>query len=71
MTRDAAEPGSRSGDFGTRRKLRMLRQIVGDLKPGGLAGNVEVALRAYTRVIIESAKRDPQFRGAIRSVYNR
>ena len=49
----------------------MLRQIVGDLKPGGFARCVEVAFGAYAWVIIEPAKSNPEFRDAIRAVYNR
>jgi hypothetical protein len=59
------------GDFGTRRKLQVLRQIVGDLKPGGFARYEEVAFGAYTRVIIEPAKSNSEFGGAFRTVYNR
>jgi hypothetical protein len=53
-----------------RRKLRVLWKIVGDLKPRGFARHKEVALRAYTRVIIETTKSNSEFRGAIRAVYN-
>ena len=60
----------RSGDFGMRRKLCVLWQVVGDLKPGGFARHEEVAFRAYNRVIIETAKSNSEFRSAIRAVYN-
>jgi hypothetical protein len=56
--------------FGTRRKLRVLWQIAGDLKPGGCTGYEEVAFGAYTWVMIETAKSNSEFRGAIRAVYN-
>jgi hypothetical protein len=59
-----------SGDFGTRRKLRVPREIVGDLKPGGFARYEEVAFGAYTWVIIETAKSNSEFWRAIRAVYN-
>jgi hypothetical protein len=49
----------------------VLRQVVGDLKPWGFARYEEVAFGAYTWVIIEAAKSNSEFRGAIRSVYNR
>ena len=49
----------------------MLRQIVGDLKPGGFAGHVEVAFGPHTWVIIETAKSNTEFRSAFRPVYNR
>ena len=49
----------------------MLGQVVGDLKPGGFARHEEVALQAYPRVVIETAKSNSEFRGAIRAVYNR
>ena len=49
----------------------MLGQVVGDLKPGGFARHEEVAFGPYTRVIIEPAKRNSEFRGAIRAVHDR
>ena len=49
----------------------MLRQIVGDLEPGGFARHEEVALGAYTWVIVKAAKSNSEFRGALRAVYNR
>ena len=49
----------------------MLRQIVGDLEPGGFACYEEVPFGAYSRVIIQTAKSNSEFRGAIRTVYNR
>lgn len=52
------------------RKLRVLRQVVGDLKPGGFACYEEVAFGAYTWVVIETAKSNSEFRGAFRAVYN-
>jgi hypothetical protein len=60
-----------SPDFRPSRKLRVLRQIVSDLKPGGFARYEEVALRAHTWVIIETTKSNSEFRSAIRAVYNR
>jgi hypothetical protein len=60
-----------SPDFGKRRKLGVLRQIVSDLKPRCFARHEEVTFGAYTWVIIETAKRNSEFRGAIRAVYNR
>ena len=44
----------------------MLRSIVGDLRPGGFARCVDAAFGAYTWVIIETAKRNSEFRGSIR-----
>ena len=49
----------------------MLRQMVGDLKPGGFARHVKVAFGAYAWVIIETAKSNSEFRRAIRAVHNR
>ena len=49
----------------------MLRQIVGDLEPGGFACYEEVPFGAYSRVIIQTAKSNAEFRGAFRAVYNR
>src|SRR5215469_18642428 len=65
-----ASRASSSGAFGTRRQRRVLRQIVGDLEPGGFARYEEVAFGAYTWVIIKTAKSNSEFRGAIRAVYN-
>jgi len=48
----------------------VLREFVGDLKPGRFARYEEVAFGAYTWVIIETAKSNSEFRGAIRAVYN-
>jgi hypothetical protein len=48
----------------------MLRQIVSDRKPGSFARYEEVALGAYTGVIIETAKSNSEFRGAIGAVDN-
>ena len=48
----------------------MLRQIVGDLEPGGFAPYVEVAFGPYTWVIVESAKSNSEFRGAFRAVHD-
>jgi hypothetical protein len=53
-----------------RRKLHVLWQIAGDLKPGSLARHEKVAFGAYTRVIIEAAKGNSEFRGATRAVHN-
>jgi len=53
-----------------RRKFRVLRQIVGDLKPGRFVRYVEVAFGPHTRVIVESAKGNSEFRGAVRAVHN-
>jgi len=44
--------------------------MVGDLKPGGFARHEEVAFGTNTRVIIETAKSNSEFWGAIRAVYN-
>ena len=55
---------------GRRRELRVLWQVVGDLKPGGFARYKEVAFGPYTGVVIETAKGDSEFRGAIGAVYN-
>ena len=49
----------------------MLRQIVGDLQPGGLARYEEVAFGACTRVIIETTQSNSEFRGVLWAVYNR
>ena len=49
----------------------MLRQIIGDLEPGGFARHVEVAFGTYAWVIIETAKSNSEFRGALGAVYNR
>jgi len=49
----------------------VLRQIVGDLEPGGFACYEEVPFGAYSRVIIQTAKSNAEFRGAFRAVYNR
>jgi hypothetical protein len=48
----------------------MLWPIVGDLKPRGFGGHVEVAFGPYTWVIIETAKSNSQFRGTFRAVHN-
>ena len=48
----------------------MLRQIVGDLKPGSFARYEEVSFGAHAWVIIETTKSNSEFRGAIRAVYN-
>ena len=49
----------------------MLREIVGNLKPGGFACYKKVAFRADPRVIIETAESNAEFRSAIGTVYNR
>jgi hypothetical protein len=49
----------------------VLRQVVGDLEPGGFARYVEVKFRAYTRVIIETAESNAEFRNPVRAVYDR
>ena len=64
------EPDLCAGDFGGGRKRRVLWQIVGDLKPGGFARDIEVAFGAYNRIIIETAQSDSQFRRTIRPVHD-
>ena len=40
----------------------MLRQVVGDLEPEGLARYIEVAFQAYSWVVIETANGNSEFR---------
>lgn len=48
----------------------MLRQVVGDLEPEGLARYIEVAFQAYSWVVIETANGNSEFRGLFRAVYD-
>ena len=48
----------------------MLRQIVGNLKPGGFARHEEVAFGPHAWIVIETTKSNSEFRRAIGAVYN-
>jgi hypothetical protein len=61
----------RSTHFRTKRKFRVLREIIGNLEPQGFARRVEVAFGMYTWVIIETAKSNSKFEGAFGAFYNR